>query len=281
MEDIIFEKVRQRTHGADDEGKTIRKLFRHFDLDGFGTIEPREFAKTLETLGCVFKDFELEALFSKYDANQNGKLDYEEFANFFSRKGSGNNPNVNPVFGLQREPPNQVITKIKQTLKNRGAHGIRGLALVFKRMDHSGDKKLDRNEFMWGLKENGHDLSPSEFERIFKYFDKNNDGRISFDEFLVALRGDLNERRRALVTQAFKKLDKTNNGIVELNDLEGTYNVEFHPKFKSGEMSRKDILNDFMKQWDTVTKDGRVSYQEFEEYYKDVSASIDSDDYFE
>lgn len=40
LEDIIFEKVRQRTHGADDEGKTVRKIFRHFDLDGYGTIEP-------------------------------------------------------------------------------------------------------------------------------------------------------------------------------------------------------------------------------------------------
>lgn len=43
IETIIFEKVRQKTHGADDEGKTVRKIFRHFDLDGYGTIEPREF----------------------------------------------------------------------------------------------------------------------------------------------------------------------------------------------------------------------------------------------
>jgi hypothetical protein len=36
-----------------------------------------------------------------------------------------------------------------------------------------------------------------------------------------------------------------------------------------------------MKQWDTVNKDGKVTIQEFEEYYKDISASIDTDDYFE
>ena len=36
-----------------------------------------------------------------------------------------------------------------------------------------------------------------------------------------------------------------------------------------------------MKQWDTVTKDGKITGAEFEEYYKDVSASIDHDDYFE
>ena len=36
-----------------------------------------------------------------------------------------------------------------------------------------------------------------------------------------------------------------------------------------------------MKQWDTVDKDGRVTRDEFEVYYKDVSACIDDDDYFE
>lgn len=105
---------------------------------------------------------------------------------------------------------------------------------------------MDRYEFMWGLKENGHNLNPSEFERIFKYFDKNNDGKISYDEFLVGLRGDLNANRRELVALAFNKLDKTKNGVVNIEDLVSTYSVEFHPKFKSGEMSKTDILNEFM-----------------------------------
>jgi Ca2+-binding EF-hand superfamily protein len=98
--------VRQKTHGADDEGKTVMKIFRHFDLDGYGTIEPDEFKKALETLGCLFSESEMTALFNKYDSNSNGKLDYEEFARFFANLGSGNNPNVNPVFGMTREPPN-------------------------------------------------------------------------------------------------------------------------------------------------------------------------------
>lgn len=80
---------------------------------------------------------------------------------------------------------------------------------------------------------------------------------------------------------AFAKLDKTNNNIVDIADLVDTYDVSFHPKFKSGEMSKNDILNEFMAQWDTVTKDGKVTLEEFIEYYNDVSASIDEDDYFE
>ena len=109
IEDIIFEKVRQRTHGADDEGKTVRKIFKHFDLDGFGTICFSEFTRALESMGCTFPEFEQRAIFSKYDKDGNGKLDYEEFSAFFAIRGSGNNPNVNPVFGIKREPPNQVL----------------------------------------------------------------------------------------------------------------------------------------------------------------------------
>jgi hypothetical protein len=34
-------------------------------------------------------------------------------------------------------------------------------------------------------------------------------------------------------------------------------------------------------QWDRIDQDGLVTYEEFEDYYKEVSASIDGDDYFE
>ena len=61
----------------------------------------------------------------------------------------------------------------------------------------------------------------------------------------------------------------------------GVYDVSFHPKFKSGEMTEKEVLGEFLGQWDTLKKDGRVSRDEFAEYYCDVSASIDDDDYFE
>lgn len=52
---------------------------------------------------------------------------------------------------------------------------------------------------MWGLKENGHNLSPSEFERIFKFFDRNNDGKVNYDEFLRGIRGELSQRRKNLI----------------------------------------------------------------------------------
>lgn len=119
----VFEKVRQRTHGADDEGKTLKKIMKHFDVEGYGTIGPKQFRQALETLGCTFADHEIDALFAKFDANGNGKVDYEEMASAFALHGSGNNPNVNPVFGVEREPPFAVLDKVRSTLRSKNGNG--------------------------------------------------------------------------------------------------------------------------------------------------------------
>jgi len=36
-----------------------------------------------------------------------------------------------------------------------------------------------------------------------------------------------------------------------------------------------------MEVWETHKKDGVITNEEFEDYYKDISSSIDNDDYFE
>lgn len=57
-----------------------------------------------------------------------------------------------------------------------------------------------------------------------------------------AIRGDLTERRKGLIQLAFKKLDRTGDGRVTLDDLKDNFDVSFHPKFKSGQMSKAQIL---------------------------------------
>ena len=59
------------------------------------------------------------------------------------------------------------------------------------------------------------------------------------------------------------------------------YNTSQHPDFLSGRKSSEEILREFMTVWETHKRDGIVTIEEFEDYYKDISASIDNDDYFE
>jgi Ca2+-binding EF-hand superfamily protein len=52
----------------------------YFDLNDNGSVELDEFKRGLDKFGCVFKDNEISALFTKYDTNNSGTLDYEEFS---------------------------------------------------------------------------------------------------------------------------------------------------------------------------------------------------------
>eukprot|EP00831_Metopus_contortus_P080861 TRINITY_DN836_c0_g1_i2.p1 TRINITY_DN836_c0_g1~~TRINITY_DN836_c0_g1_i2.p1 ORF type:complete len:464 (+),score=102.69 TRINITY_DN836_c0_g1_i2:203-1594(+) len=281
LETILYEKIRQRTGSKEDEGKALLKAMRYVDSKNTGTLTIEEFSKMMINIGCVMKPEDVQALFYKFDTDCSGKVCCEKVANYFALKGSGSNPNVVQKFKVEPEPPNQVLAKIKKTLNERGSYGIRGLGILFRRMDNSGNRKIDRHEFTWALKENGHTLSSLELERLFKYFDRNNDGVIDINEFLRGIRGELNDRRRSAVYEAFRKLDVTGDGKVTLDDIEQLYKVESHPKFISGQKTKKEILEEFLGQWDTIKKDGIVTIEEFEDYYKDVSASIDRDDYFE
>jgi hypothetical protein len=48
-----------------------------------------------------------------------------------------------------------------------------------------------------------------------------------------------------------------------------------------GEKTPAEVLKEFSEQWDGTKKDGKITLHEFLDYYKDISASVDNDDYFE
>eukprot|EP00826_Nyctotherus_ovalis_P045225 TRINITY_DN4978_c0_g1_i13.p1 TRINITY_DN4978_c0_g1~~TRINITY_DN4978_c0_g1_i13.p1 ORF type:complete len:184 (-),score=66.12 TRINITY_DN4978_c0_g1_i13:345-896(-) len=166
----------------------------------------------------------------RYADHGSKKICVDRLCNYFALKGAGNNPNVKPSFKLEPDPPKQVLMKIRRLLKEKGDNEVRELVRLFKKADASGNKKLDRHEFAWILKENGHRLLPLELEKLFKYFDRNNDDEISYDEFVQAIRGEMGARRMKAVEEMFKFLDVTGAGKIPLQDLLNYYRVESHPK---------------------------------------------------
>lgn len=164
----------------------------------------------------------------------------------------------------------------------RGAAGIKGLGRAFRIMDDDGNRRLDKNEFKKGLHDFGLDIPNDVAEQIFGTIDCDNNGSIDFDEFLSALRPPMSQTRRSLVIRAFKKLDKTGDGVVTVEDLRGVYNVIKHPKFISGQWTEDQCLGEFLSSFDSPkNKDGIVTEEEFINYYSGLSASIDSDVYFD
>lgn len=185
-----------------------------------------------------------------------------------------------PIEEAPKYDANQMITDIKEVLKRRGSMQIRGLGRVFRILDDNRNRQIDKHELMWGLKDFDIHLSEEQAAVLLKHFDRDGSGTISFDEMLRALRGELNESRLGWIRKAYNKLDVTKDGKVTLDDIARIYDVSKHPDVIGGKMTAEQAYKQFMSLWDTQVADGIVTFDEFCDYYRDVSASIDTDEYF-
>lgn len=84
-----------------------------------------------------------------------------------------------------------------------------------------------------------------------------------------------------MIRGAYDKLDVNKDGQVTLDDVAKLYDVSKHPDVVNGSKSPEDAYKEFMTLWDTQVADGIVTFDEFCDYMRDVSCSIDTDEYFE
>eukprot|EP01038_Epipyxis_sp_PR26KG_P004385 gene4385-6201_t len=174
------------------------------------------------------------------------------------------------------------MDQLREQLISRGARGIVGLQRKFRIMDDDNSKSLNLVEFKKAMKECSLSLTDLQLNEMFSFFDKDGSGTIDFDEFLIGIRGTLNGKRKSLVSMAFNTLDKNGSGEVDPEDMVGVYNAEKHPDVIAGKRSADEVLREFLDTFDVGgVKDGVVTRPEFENYYANLSASIDDDNYFE
>ncbi|XP_033760508.1 calcyphosin-like protein [Pecten maximus] len=174
------------------------------------------------------------------------------------------------------------MEKLRSKILERGSSGILGFGRLFNIVDRNRSQSIDIDEFIRCIEIFQIDMADREIRSLFSSMDKDGSGKLSYKEFITALRPPLNELRLSLIDQAFKIMDGTGDGVITVDDLKLRYNVQFHPKFVSGEWSEAQCLREFLDSFDSETnKDGLVTSDEFVDYYSGVSAFIDSDQYFE
>ena len=179
-------------------------------------------------------------------------------------------------------PVKSIVSSLKRSLAKRGARGIGGISRKFKILDDDGTKSLSRDEFKKGMRECDLDLTGGELDLLFDFFDQSDDGLIDFEEFLRGLRDPLNSRRLDIVNKAFEIIDTDGNGIVEIQEVVNAYNADKHPDVINGKRKANDVLKEFLETFEVgEVVDGMVSHQEFINYYTNLSASVDNDDYWE
>lgn len=84
---------------------------------------------------------DLETLYNLYDKDGSGGLDYREFASEIFGRDVGGTPSRGKASG------EDLLQRLRDKLKTRGARGIIGLAKQFRIMDDNHSLSLDKFEF--------------------------------------------------------------------------------------------------------------------------------------
>eukprot|EP00742_Colponemidia_sp_Colp-10_P002262 GILJ01002416.1.p1 GENE.GILJ01002416.1~~GILJ01002416.1.p1 ORF type:complete len:691 (-),score=124.49 GILJ01002416.1:1155-3227(-) len=177
--------------------------------------------------------------------------------------------------------------KFRDALLKRGVTGIFSLGRMFRIMTNGGSRSLNKTDFKIACKEFNTDLSDREAEVLFGEFDRSRDGQMDYNEFLRGFRGPLNPARLVFVRAAFARLDVQKRGFIDVSDMRFLYDTRRHPEVRSGKKTGEQVLAEFLetftmnRQIQNIDHESKVTFDEFAEYYANVSASIDDDSYFE
>jgi Ca2+-binding EF-hand superfamily protein len=282
-------KLLQKSTSHQSEEAILLKNFRFFDLNNSGTVEFQEFVKAVEKIGIqTFDEDQLNQLYKFYDTDKDGVIDYREFASILMSNASPATRKFSPE--KQRnvgiDYAETILDRVRGILAKRGPGGILGIGKQFRIADKNRNNQLEREEFLYAMRDFGTGLNDKEISDLYAYFDKDRNGSLDYNEFLLSLRGNMNNFRRALVEQAFDIIDADKSGELTIADLKGVYNASQHPEVKAGRKTEDAVLTEFLHTFESMydyyrIDDDKVTKDEFIEYYNFVSASIDHDQYFE
>ncbi len=114
-----------------------------------------------------------------------------------------------------------LVDVIRKQCQHKGLIGIKGLSVLFRKLDKDYSKSVCFREFGEGLRGLGIVMTDSELMTVFDSFDTNRSGQVDFCEFLRTLKPKMNKRRMDLVMKAFYKLDTVADGVLKVEDLKG------------------------------------------------------------
>ena len=302
-------KLNQKCYGNTSEETVLIRAFKYFDLDNTGYSDIDTFLKTVKKIGITsLNDEEIYEIFSLFDTDKKGEIDYREFVSeLFGNKSlskkkksaqiemeeSAPKSEIKSVMEVKKENlkannPEEILNLMREKLNQRGVQGICSIARNFRIIDENNSQTIDFYEFKQVCNMYNFGLDDNQLKIIFTNFDTENTGEIDYDEFIRTIRGEMNEFRQSLVQKVFDKLDTKKTGEISFKELNNNYNVRNHPDVLSGKINEEEALKEFMDTFQETYNylcgtetNNIITIEEFLEYYENVSMTIDEDEYFE
>mmetsp|Transcript_3934 Transcript_3934/g.8196 ORF Transcript_3934/g.8196 Transcript_3934/m.8196 type:complete len:827 (-) Transcript_3934:114-2594(-) len=180
----------------------------------------------------------------------------------------------------------------RKLTKRHGMHALRSMRRILRVLDESGDGELDRSELTLGFRNLGLDLKHQVVEALFKLLDEDNGGSLSMDEFYLGLRRSMSVMREKVVTKAFDHVKslcsleegEIKDGEVSVEKIRELHNCDWQPDVKAGKVRFDDMREVFVSMLDSTLlgpRNGFISRAKWVDYYQDVSACQEDDDFFD
>ena len=181
------------------------------------------------------------------------------------------------------------IDIFRDKLGAKGIITVMNFLSQLKQYDRKGDKELSLSDFSEIILNTKVIISEEEISDLFSDFCKDNKQTktINYEIFLNKLIPELNPRRANIVKVAFDKLDTEKGGIINLSEIKTFFNSKNCPLVYAALMSEEDFYNSFIESFLThhniyrSAKIKKVNYNEFYDYYKYLSITINDDYLFE
>ena len=179
------------------------------------------------------------------------------------------------------------IDIFRDKLGAKGIITVTNFVAQLKQYDRKGDKELPYSDFVEIIQNTKVIISEEEILDLFSDFCKENDNIINYEIFLNKLFIELNPRRENIVKVAFDKLDTEKGGIINLSDIKTFFSSKNCPLVSAALMSEEEFYNSFIESFLThhnlyrSAKIKKVNYNEFYDYYKFFSITVNDDYLFE
>ena len=183
------------------------------------------------------------------------------------------------------------VEKFRNTIKKRGVRGVMAMRRAFMISDENDSKTISLPEFVKFCHNYRIPIVGKDINLLFEEFDKDKSGEINYEEFVYSFVGEMNERRKRLIKILFDSFDKNKTGFVDLDEIRNSYSPVNHPDVLSGKKTEDEALAEFLdnlqyhfsllKSQKEEGDGNKIGFDEFLEFFNNISVGIEDDDYFE
>ena len=193
---------------------------------------------------------------------------------------------------------NESLVKFRKLLVSLGIKSIFRFQKMLSIYDRDNSGFISFDNFYTIFQSNYIDIPLVDIKSIFGLFDNNNEKQINsaseykikYDLLLKSIIGNISIKRRALIQKVFDSFSRDKNGKILISDMKNRFNPSRHPDVLKGSKTENKILGEFLdfleifREYYNNLHGGytfNMGFQEFLEFYSEISLSIEDDKDFE